>query len=183
MERATLTVDEIREHLAALARLNGIAMLGAPEGAELGSQFATLEPRILACTLEGQLAPELRPRCPRCNYVLGALSPREALNDLLARLRRAVTIKLTALSQGAIERLIKEHDRDNRLEGFLRIVQAAQTDALIRVFDDKLARYLGSLLEDNHKVQEACPVFGGTKIPQLHVASARTRQSKLSPRS
>jgi len=48
-----------------------------------------------------------------------------------------------------IARLIREHDRDNRLEGFLKITQAAQTDALVRVLDEKLARYLAQVLDDN----------------------------------
>src|SRR5260370_41202359 len=48
-----------------------------------------------------------------------------------------------------IARIIEQHDHNHRLEGFLKITQAAQTDALTRVLDDKLTRYLAQLLEEN----------------------------------
>ncbi len=63
-------------------------------------------------------------------------------------IRRALEIKLAALSQSMIARLIRDHDKENRLEGFLKITQAAQTDALVRVLDEKLARYLARVLEE-----------------------------------
>jgi hypothetical protein len=44
--------------------------------------------------------------------------------------------------------LIRQHDRGHRLDGFLKIIQAAHTDALVRVLDDNLARYLGRLLDE-----------------------------------
>ena len=47
-----------------------------------------------------------------------------------------------------IARLIRSHDRENRLEGFLKITQAAQTDALVRVLDEGLAKYLARVLEE-----------------------------------
>lgn len=67
-------------------------------------------------------------------------------------IRRALEIKLAALSQNMIARLIREHDREHRLEGFLKITQAAQTDALVRVLDEKLARYLAQVLNENENV-------------------------------
>ncbi len=63
-------------------------------------------------------------------------------------IRRALEVKLAALSQSMIARLIRNHDKEHRLEGFLKITQAAQTDALVRVLDDKLARYLAQVLEE-----------------------------------
>jgi len=45
-------------------------------------------------------------------------------------------------------RLIRHHDSGHRLDGFLKITQAAQTDALVRVLDDNLARFLGRLLDE-----------------------------------
>jgi hypothetical protein len=77
------------------------------------------------------------------------LSPRAELEDLVERLDRALHAKLAALSQSAIARLIREHDGAHRLDGLLKIIQAAQTDALARVLDDKLARYLARLLDEN----------------------------------
>ena len=62
--------------------------------------------------------------------------------------RRALEFKLAALSQSMIARLIRNHDQEHRLEGFLKITQAAQTDALVRVLDEKLARYLAQVLDE-----------------------------------
>jgi hypothetical protein len=66
----------------------------------------------------------------------------------MENIRRALETKLAALSQSMIARLIRTHDRENRLEGFLKITQAAQTDALVRVLDENLARYLSQVLEE-----------------------------------
>jgi hypothetical protein len=99
--------------------------------------------------LEGPLAPEIMPCCPHCAYVIGTASPRVALGELLARVRRALETKLAILSQSAIARLIQDHDHNHRLEGFLKITQAAQTDALVGVLDEKLAGYLRRLLDEN----------------------------------
>src|SRR5208282_5902648 len=140
MERAALLAEDGERHLAALRRLNAIPALGPPEAAALALTFGELARRVVRCQLDGPLSPEITPCCPQCNYVIGTPSPREELSDLLARVRRALEVKLAILSQSAIARLIREHDRSHRLEGFLKITQAAQTDALIRVLDDKLAR-------------------------------------------
>ena len=141
MERAALLAEDGERHLAALRRLNAIPALGPPEAAALTLTFGELARRVVRCQLDGPLSPEITPCCPQCNYVIGTPSPREELSDLLAQVRRALQAKLAILSQSAIARLIRQHDHSHRLEGFLKITQAAQTDALIRVLDDKLARY------------------------------------------
>ena len=91
---------------------------------------------------------DLFPRCPRCGFVLGAALPVGELGEVFEDVRRALKAKLTALSHDAIARLIVLHDRGHRLDGFLKITQAAHTDALVRVLDDNLARYLGRLLDE-----------------------------------
>jgi len=80
--------------------------------------------------------------------VLGAAQPIGELGEVFEDVRRALKAKLTALSHDAIARLIVLHDRGHRLDGFLKITQAAHTDALVRVLDDNLARYLGRLLDE-----------------------------------
>jgi hypothetical protein len=143
---------DTRRHLEVLGRLNAIAALGPPNGDDLAGLIAPLNRRLRLCDLEGSPVPEVTPCCPRCDYLLGTLSPREELYDLLERTRRALQSKLAALAQSAIARLIDQHDRSHRLEGFLKIVQAAQTDSLIRVLDDELASYLTRLLDENASV-------------------------------
>ncbi len=149
MERLGRLSDDLRSYLDALRRLNAISALGAPEEEELPALAADMSRRVVRCGFEGPLAPELTPRCPGCGFVLGISAPRTELSDLLERARRALDIKFAALSQSAVARIIREHDHGHRLEGFLKITQAAQTDALARVLDDKLARYLARLLDDN----------------------------------
>jgi hypothetical protein len=148
MERLELAEADAGRYFDALARLNGIAALGRPEGAHLGARLADVSARVVRCDLRDAIAPETIPRCSSCGFQLGASSPQPELEDLMEALRRALEVKLAALSQSMIARLIRNHDKEHRLEGFLKITQAAQTDALVRVLDDKLAQYLAQVLEE-----------------------------------
>ncbi|HEY2106814.1 MAG TPA: hypothetical protein VGH29_13550, partial [Candidatus Binataceae bacterium] len=103
---------------------------------------------VRICGLEGEFSASTAAICPQCGYVLGTTAPGEGLADLLERLRRGLREKLTALSRGAIARLIKKYDHAHRLDGFLKITQAAQTDALAAVLDDQLTAYLARLLHE-----------------------------------
>jgi hypothetical protein len=149
MDRLATLLDDANRYREALGRLNRIAALGPPEGEELADRLAQLATSVVRCELANSIAPETIPRCASCGFILGAADPGAELDDLMERVRRGLAIKLAALSQSMIARLIREHDRDNRLEGFLKITQAAQTDALVRVLDEKLARYLAQVLDDN----------------------------------
>jgi len=148
MERLALVTGDARRYFDALARLNAIAALGRPEGAHLGARVADASARVVRCELGEAIAPGTMPRCSSCGFQLGASSPRAEIEDAMEGIRRALEIKLAALSQNMIARLIRNHDREHRLEGFLKITQAAQTDALVRVLDEKLARYLAQVLEE-----------------------------------
>src|SRR5271163_2087761 len=148
MDRLELAAADARRYFDALARLNAIAALRRPAGAQLGSRLTELSERIVRCELGDSIAPETTPRCASCGFQLGASSPQAELDDLMENIRRALETKLAALSQSMIARLIRAHDRENRLEGFLKITQAAQTDALVRVLDENLARYLSQVLEE-----------------------------------
>jgi len=149
MDRLALLAADARRRLEALRRLNAIAALGPPEGEELAARLAEIGGRIVRCDFDGPIQPEVSPRCPHCAYLLGSAAPGPTLADVTERIGRALNVKLSALSQSAIARLIRQHDRAHRLEGFLKITQAAQTDALVRVLDEKLARYLAQLLDEN----------------------------------
>jgi hypothetical protein len=173
MERVARTMDDSRRNLDALARLNSMAALGPPVADELAPRAADIAGRIRRCDFEGTLAVEQEPRCPRCGYLLGELSPRPQLEELAERLWRALDLKLAALSNSAIARLIHQHDHAHRLEGFLKIIQAAQTEALVRVLDDRLARYLARLLDEN------LAPGGGAVVETLE--SRRSRPRGLHP--
>ncbi|MGA9725457.1 MAG: hypothetical protein WBQ86_23575 [Candidatus Binatus sp.] len=154
MERLEREAGDARRYFDALARLNAIAALGAPASAHLGARVAQLSARIVHCELGGSIAPETMPRCSSCGFQLGVSPPQAELDDTMEQIRRALEIKLAALSHSMIARLIRDHDRENRLEGFLKITQAAQTDALVRVLDEKLARYLARVLEEAGRTEE-----------------------------
>ena len=141
--------EDAHRHLEALKRLNAISALGPPASEELDAAVKQVASRVRRCDFDRPLAPETTPRCPGCSFMLGAESPREALSDLMDRLRRAINSKLAALSQSMIAALIREHDTGQRLEGVLKIIQASQTEALVQVLDERLARYLAQLLDDN----------------------------------
>jgi len=182
MERLAPIAGDVRRHLEALRRLNAIAALGAAEGAEVAARMAALDCSLLRCDLESALAPEVTPCCPRCGYTLGTLSPREELNDLFDRARRALQLKLAALSQSAISQLTRQHDLNHRLEGFLKIIQAAQTDALIRVLDDKLARYLARLLDEELAADTTAAATPGRAVVQT-LRAPRLRRAKIGGRN
>jgi hypothetical protein len=162
--------EDAKRHLDALARLDSIAALGAPAAASLQTVTAELARRVVPCGFDGPLSPESVPRC-RCGFVLGTASPQTELTDLFDQIKTALRLKLATLSRGAIARLIKEHDRGRRLEGFLKITQAAQTEALVRVLDDELTRYLSDLLDEG-----GVATAGG--IVELETARKTGRRSK-----
>ena len=147
-ERMVIELADAREHFAALGRLNSIAALGVPLGGALGTRIEDLARRVGRCAPDSPITLDLVPRCPRCGFVLGTSLPVSELGEVFEELKRALKIKLAALSHDAIARLIRQHDRGHRLEGFLKIIQAAQTDGLVHVLDDNLARYLGRLLDE-----------------------------------
>jgi hypothetical protein len=115
--------------------------------------------------------------------VLGASSPRGELDELGERAHRALRSKLATLAQSAIARLIRQSDSSHRLEGFLKIVQAAQTEALVRVLDDELANYLTRLLDENLAAKElGSAAAGAVESParvrqRLHASGSREAKS------
>jgi hypothetical protein len=172
MALAADLLADAEQHCAALERLNAIAALGLPVGPDYGGEISRVKGRVVRCNLAGPLSLEVTPRCPDCQFVIGTLSPGSELQDLLGRIRAALKAKLAAVAQNAITRLIREHDHSRRLEGFLKITQAAQTDALIRLLDDKLARYLARLCDevladDPAQAQSVMPIRRSGTLPPM----------------
>ena len=155
MEHLDRIAGDARGHWDALKRLNSIVALGPPAGEQLGATVTAVTARIVRCEPGHPPTPETIPRCASCGFQLGVGSPRAELDDVMELLKRALATKLAVLSQSMIARLIRNHDREHRLEGFLRITQASQTDALVRVLDENLARYLAQVLDENLSSREA----------------------------
>jgi hypothetical protein len=153
MAKASALAVDIDRSVQALGRLNSIAALGEPIGTELAAQARQSCDAIRACGLSGQFNAYASALCPECGYVLGTTAPAPALAELMEKIRRALREKLTALSRGAIGRLIRKYDRAHRLDGFLKITQAAQTEALAAVLDDQLTAYLARLLKERGEIE------------------------------
>jgi Family of unknown function (DUF6079) len=148
MEKASVSLIEIERCLQALIRLDSIPALGPPLAAQFRPQVHEALGRVKICSLEGPFDAYAAAICPQCGYVLGTASPGPASAELLQKIQSAVREKLTMLSRGAIARLIKKYDHAHRLDGFLKITQAAQTEALAAVLDDQLTAYLARLLQE-----------------------------------
>jgi hypothetical protein len=155
---------EARADLEALGRLNRIAALGPPAGTELTARMTAAASALRPCDAAIETVTEVHPRCTECDFMIGAEAPAAAIEELCKLARSALEARLAALSQSTIARLIEQHDHGGRLEGFLKITQAAQTRALARLIDDKLADYLNDLLDENRlgeaiSLPEAAPII------------------------
>jgi hypothetical protein len=181
-ERMAIELADAREHFGALSRLNSIAALGASIGGGLGTRIEELGRRVARCAADMPMTLDLVPRCPRCGFVLGTALPAAELSAVFEEMRRALKAKLSTLSHDAIARLIREHDRGHRLDGFLKIIQAAHTDALVRVLDDNLARYLGRLLDEaRDDAPHALEPFARSRRAALR--SGKRGERAIKPRS
>lgn len=158
-------IEDTGRYLEALERLDTIAALGAPAAEELKPRLHELRAQVVRCAAVAPLGAEPSPRCAGCGFVIGTPSPRSALARLSAQVNRALKAKLTTLSHSAIARLIRLHDQSHRLEGLLRIIQAAQSDALVEVLDDRLAHYLGRLLDEGPEAPQAEPKLSAVIKP------------------
>lgn len=59
--------------------------------------------------------------------------------------------RVASLSKILIERLIREDVANRRIETVVRIMQLAQSDGLVRVWDERIARYLSRLLDGGNR--------------------------------
>jgi len=180
-ERIAIELAGAHEHFGALGRLNSIAALGPTIGGALGTRIEELGRRITRCAADAPMTLDLVPRCPRCGFVLGAALPASELSEVFEEMRRALKTKLSALSHDAIARLIRQHDRGHRLDGFLKIIQAAHTDALVRVLDDNLARYLGRLL-DEARDEAPRPIEPFARSRRAALRSGKRGERAIKPR-
>lgn len=169
---------DLERLLKVLGRLDRIGALGSPAAPEFQTLTADLAARVRQCDLETPVAPEVMPRCERCGFSLGDISPGDEIEELLRQVQRALRTKLEALSSGAIARLVREHDGANRLDGFLRIIQAANVQALVGVLDDNLTSYLAGLIEENRSALEAGAVSQPLLIAHEQGASERPTRAR-----
>ena len=180
MDRLLPIVEDAYRYAQALARLDSIAALGPAAGTHLHGRVAELGARVVGCDPRHRPSPDTTPLCTNCGFQLGAHSPREELADLTNHLQRALAVKFDALSQNVVARLIRQQDKEHRLDGFLKIIQASQPDALVRVLDENLARYLAEVLDENLLSAMSDDHAGAIQAAIKHKVSARSKVTRMS---
>ena len=146
--RLRVSLEDSRQRLNSLVLLNSIPELGEPVALYLEQSFDGLERGIRRCNaVPSDMPLDTTPRCVECLMVLGEAPPTEALDRFVTDLDRALGEQNLRLSRVLVERIL--HDRlDQRLEHFLKIVQAADLSALSNVLSGELAQFIRELLRD-----------------------------------
>ena len=94
------------------------------------------------------MALRTNPRCPRCRIELGEAPPSQEVDAFLKDLDRSLGEQNRRLSLTLVERIL--HDRmDERLESFLKIVQASDLSSLSNTLNEELGLFIRRLLRDS----------------------------------
>ena len=146
--RLLTSLEDSQLELRAITLLNSIPELGEPVGTELPQRYNDLEQGIWLCNLNPwDLSLLVNPRCPNCQMALGEPAPTRDIQAFQRDLDRALREQNRRLSLALVERIL--HNRlDERLENFLKIVQASDLSALSNTLNDELALYIRGLLRD-----------------------------------
>ena len=144
-------VDQESTKAAALERLNGLGRLGPPLAVAELSQFRELE-RLFPCVIDAsELAEALAasPRCTACGYDLGQAAPTAEARRVIQAVERGLTSQQSRLVRRLVSRIIDRPglDGDERLDRFVKAVQASDLTSLALVLDDALVDFIRDLLE------------------------------------
>jgi hypothetical protein len=144
-------MDGLASHAHAVEQLNGLRRLGPPLALVALGQFHELE-RLFACPVDAEgLAEALsqQPVCPHCAYRLGEDAPTADAHRVRQALERALSAQLARLAQRVVGRLLARPTslREDRLDRFIQVVQAADLSGLALVLDEGLIEFLRDLLE------------------------------------
>ncbi len=152
--RASLEDSHLK--LRALALLNSIPELGEPVGLDLEQRYDTLEQMARLCDVDPWGIPlhpsagagrGLTARCPNCQMALGKTPPVQELELFQRGLDHALGEQNRRLSLVLVERLL--HGQiDQRLENFLKIVQASDLSALSNTLNADLAVFVRQFLRN-----------------------------------
>lgn len=138
-------LDDAAPTARALARLNSIDALGRPVGGAALAQYDRLvrgQPSCSVTDLDAALREQ--PACPACGVTLAESPPSEEAEETLRRLHAALARQQRRLASEAVRRILARGGE--RLEQFLRIVQASDLTGLVQVIDDELVAFLRELL-------------------------------------
>jgi hypothetical protein len=144
-------IDAEGARAAALERLNTLARLGPPLGVAALAQLRELE-RLSPCvSTPSELAATLAatPVCNVCSFILGTEAPVADVRRAVTALNRALTAQQSRLSRSVVTRILSRRPpgAGERLDDFLRVLQASDIAGLALVLDDGLVNFLRDLLE------------------------------------
>jgi hypothetical protein len=150
--RMGLLAQRMRESVIgarALARLNGLAALGAPVAPDLPALAEELENTVLACGA-APLPEEIAQvgTCRSCGVHLDAMPPRREVETLAGYLRQALEEQNSRLSSRLARRLLREGG-NSRMARFVQVVQVADLSGLAAILDDELVAFIGQLLAED----------------------------------
>jgi hypothetical protein len=139
--------EEAEATARALARLNRIRELGKAMGVNALTQYDDLGKALERCLLVETLADSLTQQssCPLCGVTLADEAPAERVRDVVRRLQRALRQQQNRLSSQAIRQILSQQEGE-RIERFLKVVQASDLRGLAEVLDDDLVEFLRALL-------------------------------------
>jgi len=131
----------------ALRRLNSLLELGGPLGERLFDDYERLLGEIAPCPLRatGEVSVELEPTCSSCRLVLAQKPPVEEVERFLKQLERALRQQQRRLSSEAIRQIIAQSGGE-RVDQFIKIIQASDLSPLVNVMDDEMVDFLRRLL-------------------------------------
>ena len=144
-------IDGSATKAAAVERLNQLRRLGPPVAVPALTQLADLE-RLYPCAIAAAVLNEAlsrSPTCPECGYELGRQAPVADARRVVQAVERGLASQQARLARRVVSRIISRPggDEDEKIERFIRVVQASDLTGLALVLDDELVEFLRDLLE------------------------------------
>ena len=139
-------VESAKRKVGALGLLNTLPELRAPTGEGLEEALAELGPVLSSCTvLPSDLLLDSTPWCNSCRLTLAQTLPTTRLSRLMSSIDGELDAKSRQLSNLLVERIIQGH-ADERLDDFLKIVQASDLSALSNTITAELVAFIRRVL-------------------------------------
>lgn len=139
-------LDSARLKLRALELLNTIPELGHPAGEGLSESLGVLDVSFASCTVTAHnLDLSERPACQFCGLRLDQTLPVETLAGVLATIDARLGEKNRRLSNLLVEKIL-QGQMNQRLEDFLKIVQASDLSALSNTISAELVNFIRRML-------------------------------------
>ena len=139
-------LESAQRKVVALDLLNTMPELGEATGEGLGGALAELGPVLPACFVAPpNLLLDSIPWCDSCRLSLAQSLPTARLAGLLASIDVELSAKSRELSNLLVERIIQGQE-DERLDDFLKIVQASDLSALSNTITTELVAFIRRML-------------------------------------